>query len=64
MTLSDGQDTVKSLTRNIPPTKIIALNSDRAGDQWTEGYDDVAEALHNAGNFIVVRTVTSNLTHA
>ena len=62
--LPDGQDTVKSLTRNVPPTKIIALLSDRNGDQWTEGYDDVAEALHNAGNFVVVRTVDTTLTHA
>ena len=64
ITLPDGQDTIKSLTRNVPPTKIIALLSDRAGDQWTEGYDDVAEALHNAGNFVVVRTVNTTLTHA
>lgn len=64
ITLPDGQDTIKTVTRNVPPTKIIALLSDRNGDQWTEGYDDVAEALHNAGNFVVVRTVDTTLTHA
>lgn len=62
--LPDGQDTVKSVTRNVPPTKIIALLSDKNGSQWTDGYSDVAEALHNAGNFVVVRTVDTSLTHA
>ena len=62
--LPDGQNTIKSLTRNVPPTKIIALDSDRDSTQWTEGYDDVAEALYNAGNFVVVRTVDTTLTHA
>lgn len=64
ISLPDGQNTIKSLTRNVPPTKIIALNSDRDSTQWTEGYDDVAEALHNAGNFVVVRTVDTSLSHA
>lgn len=64
ITLPDGQDTIKTVTRNVPPTKIIALLSDKDGSQWTDGYDDVAEALHNAGNFVVVRTVDTSLSHA
>lgn len=64
ITLDDNGTPVLSVTRNVPPTKIIALLSDRNGDQWTEGYDDVAEALHNAGNFVVVRTVNTTLTHS
>jgi hypothetical protein len=62
--IPDGQNTIKSLTRNVPPTKIIALDSDRDSTQWTEGYDDVAEALYNAGNFVVVRTIDTSLSHA
>lgn len=62
--LPNGQDTIKSLTRNIPPTKIIARLDDRTeATKWVTGYDDVTTALHNGGNFVVARTVDTTLTH-